>query len=63
MKVTRKNEKKKGAKNKSREFSEEEKNIKKEYGSNRHKNMSKEEKQRLKEHQINYREANKTKKS
>ena len=55
--------KKKGAKNKSREFSEEEKNIKKEYGSNRYKNMSKEEKQRLKEHQINYREANKTKKS
>ena len=48
------------AKNKYREYSEEENNINREYGRNRYHNMSEEKKKRLKEYQKSYREAKKT---
>ena len=49
------------ARDKLRNFSEEDKNKKKEYGKNRYDNMSEEKKQKLKEYQKNYREVKKSK--
>ena len=48
------------ARDKHRNFSEEEKNKKREYGRNGYHNMSEEQKQRLKEYRKNYSEAKKS---
>ena len=48
------------ARDKYRNFSEEEKNKKREYGRNGYHNMSEEQKQRLKEYRKNYSEAKKS---
>ena len=56
------NDKKKQARDKYRNLSEEDKNRKREYGRNRYHNTSEEKKQELKEYQKNYRETKNLKK-